>query len=895
MVSCNTDCVVRPLSGVFKKMGHFIGSHPWWFLIAPLVISAGLGSGFYFLNERMSNNIEEQFTPINGPAKLEREYIEETFPGNKSMFSSLRLSRDGTYATLIATNDKNILTVKSLQEVLDLDFKVRDMAVKLDDKPFKYSNVCAEVAGSCYSNAILAIIGSNASNIDKITLTYPWYGSIPLFLNLGSVTLKTEGSVVEHATAIQLYYYLQEDNKAKTDLWLESFINLKSPEPPSSIEVSYSTSMSMQWELEKSPDSVIYLFAITYAIAITFSIVSCWRLDKVRNKVWVAYCGVFCTALSVLSGFGLLLLVGQTFVMTVASCPFMILGIGLDDMFIMISCWERTGIPENTGQYPSIQDNTRQHSCVLNTVTGQLSKTYKDAAVSITITSLTDALALFLGYSSQFGSIRSFCLYAGTCIVFCYLYNITLLGAFMALNGRREAENKHWFTCAKIPEQLSGNSKGGRGEGSHQTTRGNEGRREKEKKEIHFMSHLFEKYYGPFLTCNWVKACVFVIYAGYLAVSIYGCTTLKEGLDIRNLALDDSYLITYYSNQRQHFAEYSLNAMVAVKQEVQYWEENIQKQLNSCIAKFENLDYVNGTSAWFLSYQQYANALKLNISSQEAFQNNLTGFLQHYPMFRQDINMSADDVIQASRFFIQTLNKVSEKDMLLGLRKAAEECSVKLLVYHPAFIYFDQYTVIISRTIETILVATVAMLIISLILIPNPLCSIWVAFAICSVIVGVAGFMALWSVRLDSISMINLVMCIGFSVDFSAHISYSFVSSPKKKVNDKAIDAVAHLGYPILQGAVSTILGVVVLAVSPSYIFRTFFKIMFLVIMFGLFHGLMFIPVFLMLFGACGMEGSSNDGPPLLLDPLVKDLHLLSSTLRGLELFFPGFSCNEIN
>ncbi|XP_070774947.1 patched domain-containing protein 3-like [Enoplosus armatus] len=832
MARFRTDCIERPLRIWFEMMGHYVGSHPWWFLIAPLILSASLGSGFYLLEDRMSNSIEEQFTPVDGQAKTERKYIQETFPGNDSMFSRLRLSTDGNYATLIATSDRNILTVESLQDILDLDFKVRGMVVQFDNQSLEYVDVCAEGTGSCTSNDILDIIEYNANNIDTVNLTFPWhhsdFRSFPLYLSLGSVKLNMESSVVESAKAIQLHYYLREDNKTKTDLWLESFINLVSNVSSTSIQVSYSTSMSMQWEFKKSPASVIYLFSVTYAIAITFSIISCWRLDNVRTKVWVASCGVLSTGLAVLSGFGALLLLDHPFVMTVASCPFMILGIGLDDMFIMISCWQRT--------------------CVLDNVPDRLADAYKEAAISISITTLTDALALFLGYSSPFGSVKSFCLYAGISICFCYLYSITFLGACMALNGQREAENKHWFTCAKVPVDLpSRHSKAFSiccvGGSYDQIT---------EKEETGPMSHIFERFYGPFLTHKLTKACVLVIYAGYLAVSIYGCFTLKEGLDIRNLALDDSYIINYYNNQRQHFSEYSCNVMVAVKQPFLYWNEDEQKHLHSCISNFESLNFVNGTFAWFLSFLRYANATNLNVSSHEAFQTHLPHFLELNSMFKQDINLTAENEIQASRFFIQTLNKTTMKDMMTGLRKMAEECPVELLVYHPAFIYFDQYTVIMENTIQTILVAAVVILVVSLVLIPSPHCSVWVAFAICSVIAGVTGFMALWGVNLDSISMINLVMCIGFSVDFSAHISYSFVSSPKNDVNEKAMDALAHLGYPILQGALSTILGVVVLSMSGSYIFRTFFKIVFLVITFGLLHGLVFIPVFLTLFGACG-------------------------------------------
>ena len=80
-------------------------------------------------------------------------------------------------------------------------------------------------------------------------------------------------------------------------------------------------------------------------------------------------------------------------------------------------------------------------------------------------------------------------------------------------------------------------------------------------------------------------------------------------------------------------------------------------------------------------------------------------------------------------------------------------------------------------------VAAVIMMFVSLFLIPNPICSLWVAFSILSIELGVVGFMTLWNVNLDSISMINLIMCIGFSVDFSAHISYHFMSRQSMPVS----------------------------------------------------------------------------------------------------------------
>merc|ERR1711899_231616 len=75
-------------------------------------------------------------------------------------------------------------------------------------------------------------------------------------------------------------------------------------------------------------------------------------------------------------------------------------------------------------------------------------------------------------------------------------------------------------------------------------------------------------------------------------------------------------------------------------------------------------------------------------------------------------------------------------------------------------------------------------------------------------------------------------------------------------------DSMFALGLPISQGALSTILGVLGLYLSPSYIFVTFFKMVFLVIVLGALHGLVVLPVLLSLFGpgACS-RGEKKQEP----------------------------------
>lgn len=49
-----------------------------------------------------------------------------------------------------------------------------------------------------------------------------------------------------------------------------------------------------------------------------------------------------------------------------------------------------------------------------------------------------------------------------------------------------------------------------------------------------------------------------------------------------------------------------------------------------------------------------------------------------------------------------------------------------------------------------------------------------VSFSIVSINIGILGFMTFWDVRLDFISMVTIVMSIGFCVDFAAHLAYNF-------------------------------------------------------------------------------------------------------------------------
>lgn len=91
-------------------------------------------------------------------------------------------------------------------------------------------------------------------------------------------------------------------------------------------------------------------------------------------------------------------------------------------------------------------------------------------------------------------------------------------------------------------------------------------------------------------------------------------------------------------------------------------------------------------------------------------------------------------------------------------------------------------------------------------------------------------------------------------MDYAAHVAHAFLNAESQEDDDnarmtRALIAVRHIGAAVAYGAGSTLLAVSMLSFSKSYIFTAFFRIFSLVILFGLWHGLILLPVVLSTIG----------------------------------------------
>jgi len=114
--------------------------------------------------------------------------------------------------------------------------------------------------------------------------------------------------------------------------------------------------------------------------------------------------------------------------------------------------------------------------------------------------------------------------------------------------------------------------------------------------------------------------------------------------------------------------------------------------------------------------------------------------------------------------------------------------------------------------------------------------------------VEVVGFLHFWGMTINVVTTIQIVLSIGLVVDYAAHIGHSFMVSTGSK-QQRMRKCLRAMGTAVFNGGFSTFLAFLPLFMSKSFVFSTFFKVFLLVAAFGLFHGLIFLPVTLSWFG----------------------------------------------
>lgn len=145
--------------------------------------------------------------------------------------------------------------------------------------------------------------------------------------------------------------------------------------------------------------------------------------------------------------------------LTIEVIPFLVLAVGVDNLFILVHTFNRL----DKTKYSSISESVAD-------ALGQVGP-------SILLTSMSEGACFAIGSITEMPAVRTFALYATVAIVFNFVLQITAFVALMAIDQRRYSAGRLDLLCwmqSQRPEAIKTASSG-------------------------FLQIVFEKYYAPYI------------------------------------------------------------------------------------------------------------------------------------------------------------------------------------------------------------------------------------------------------------------------------------------------------------------------------------------------------------------------------------------------------------
>ena len=706
-------------------------------------------------------------------------------------------------------NGQNILSKNCLPEIVSVLKEIASLP--------GYKRLCypvpkflkkeknASISNSvCRQVNILEIFANDTSNDTLIYETFRKAISNPSLLMsngrstavnvqeaLAGFNLNTSAQTV-NAKAIRTVMYMKQETETKEIMeWEKSFLSSLKRARGSlkNVSVYFSAERSMDDAIGDSSSHDIGLISVTFTIMSTFA---CLVLSKFVNPVQghnlLAFFGVVSTALGILCGIGLTMLFGIPFIRLVGVVPFLVVSVGIDDMFIIVDEFDR--------QSPKFAPRRR------------VSNSIAKVGATITMTTITDVIAFFIGTSSAFLDIKYFCIYTAMCISVEFLFQITVFVVFLFLDAKRiDMKRSACLPVLNAPDKNCINM----------------------KSNVPFSARILKAYGNSLL--KWpVKCFVILLTIAMVAMGIFGCINVDTRFNRSTLAMPNSEFSNYVKVLESNFP-LTIPVNIQLTSKVNYSDPRVRKEIaNSVQIAYETGYYLNRNLSWVHAFGAYCNKYAIK-ADDKGFKSAMQKFLSipQYKQFKADVRFDAKGDIAASRvvvYYKDTSDSNDQKDAMLKIRRDLKQQSkLKFSVIGDPFVYFEQYAAIIEEVVRNLVCVSA---VIAVVLIPfciHPLIIFFILIGFASLIVELFGLMYLWDVQLNTITMITLVMSIGFTVDYSAHIAHAFVISRENTVNGKIKEALTTIGGSVFLGAVSTFLGIALMGFAKSPIFQVCLKI----------------------------------------------------------------------
>eukprot|EP00466_Bigelowiella_natans_P019105 jgi/Bigna1/68029/fgenesh1_pg.5_\ len=499
-----------------------------------------------------------------------------------------------------------------------------------------------------------------------------------------------------------------------------------------------------------------------------------------------------CASWGLAAGFGVI------FTPLHLNIPFLLVGLGVDDAFILVTEFQRAS-QKGQGKTEAMRTAMRV------------------GGMSIFITSLTDFLAFAIGSTTQLPALSAFCVYAGLGVIFDFFFQVTFFMACVSLNASRSENQRRDCICCfraksepdHIPYQTPA-----RGCCCFKCT-------------SDVLEPNFKRYASTLVTWP-CRAFICALFLIFLGLSSNGIHRMQVNFKLDWFLPADSYLNKAFKWEKDYFVS-STPFYVYIK-DVDYY--NRQVELNRIQTFLQTSKWIveQSTSFWFPDFLSwckdttpYSNYYQnvsgiVSLTNETLFYNGLSTYINsNGSRYIRDIQFidSSDPTrgILASRGSGQisvTEFTNSGKEKYEAMTELRSECNDAMnyndaRVFSNNFLYWEEFSLIRGELIQNILIAVAVMFIIVFVMIVQWQVVLSVALAIGATIINTLGMSYYWGVELNSVVTIFVLISIGLSVDYSAHIGHTFKES---------------YGPPVFNAIFSTFIAILVLANSKTYIYK---------------------------------------------------------------------------
>ncbi|CAI2341324.1 unnamed protein product [Caenorhabditis sp. 36 PRJEB53466] len=834
---------MRKLERFFDWYGQFVARRPFFFILIPALLT--ILSTYGFLSFHSQDDIWDIYAPTNGLSRVEETAMKR--------FEYASGSHHHRMQVLVSKKNRgNILTNEALEEVsLAHKFVADNITASNGHHHIAYKNLCGIYCNDSNA-AVLAFLQAaiNDTSRSSFKLTFPNAEALQkkIFIGYSIGDLKIEKVFVTEAKMVILHYMvdtslpngklLAADFENKLRSFFASITDI-------SHHIKYSV-LSRTRELEEQRAITITslpFLGLTIIVLTLFMLITLVRIPLYTSQHWESIVGVLSPGMALWTTTGLLWGLGYPFSNILTVVPFLVVTIGIDDAFLVLAGWRQS---------------TKGESLEV-----RLGQSVAISGASVTVTSVTDVACFATGLFSNMPVVQLFCLYTTVALAIDFVYQMTFFTALVGIFVRKQVDIEK--------EQVK-----------------NEPKVEKTKdidtstsslvsllifvptisQEAHTRSLL--EVFIDFLHTGVAKIFVVVVFFAHIAICLALVSQVNTDFDMENLYLEDSPL-TDISRRMQNFVlgeAFVVN--FGVHPMPDFDNATIREKFEEMVKQLETMpEYGAGKENTNLWTREYSNAVAFWGETEDFWhREDMVSNYREYGMEEKYITLANDtngDEVIDGFFFTITYHNFSnflQVEAFLTDRRAilsAYSPYFTVLSHHP----FEKVPTESAASapfnfVSTSVSAVVLMSLLVLVFVMNFEAIISVVVSIVSICLGIVVYLHLWGVNLDAVSLISMLMSIGFSVDYSAHVCYHYFahvhvdeqlwrSHSYAETRDRLLSTFRGVAWPVMQSGLSTILGMFPLMFVRAYVVAVFWKTVILVGILGMLHALVLLPVIFIL------------------------------------------------